>query len=162
MKVFNIKQLRFDLGVPQHVLADALNLPQSSISAMEKGRTRVAKKHIDTLAEKFSFSPEKYMMDEKESNNPKAATTPDSTSPLSDTQLLNLVEKLQQNILSYSESLHEKETSRFDELLSQHHKLNEERSALQNELSSLQKKYLEIQEQNYQLKLILAKNGINY
>lgn len=46
---FDLKRLRTDLKLKQTELADALNLPQSSVSSMEKGKTRIHQDTIDKL-----------------------------------------------------------------------------------------------------------------
>lgn len=53
MPTFNLKTFREDHHLTQIDIAKALDVPQSSISAMESGRSRVSSIYIDTLVKKF-------------------------------------------------------------------------------------------------------------
>lgn len=50
---FDLKKFRLKLGLTQNELAVVLHIPQSSISSMENGKTKVAQTYIDILAEHF-------------------------------------------------------------------------------------------------------------
>ena len=53
---FNLRKLRTDLGLKQSELADALQLPQSSVSAMENGKTGVSPQYITKLQTVYHIS----------------------------------------------------------------------------------------------------------
>lgn len=53
---FNLKRLRNDLGVKQSEIASILDIPQSSVSAMENGKTVVSPTYIDKLQSKYQIN----------------------------------------------------------------------------------------------------------
>lgn len=52
---FNLKRLRTELGLKQSEIADVLHLPQSSVSAMENGKTEVSQQYIKQLQAHFDI-----------------------------------------------------------------------------------------------------------
>lgn len=52
---FNLLRLRTDLGMKQSQIAEVLEIPQSSISAMENGKTNVSQAYVNTLVQKLSI-----------------------------------------------------------------------------------------------------------
>lgn len=61
--LFDLKGLRTDLKISQYEVAELLGLPQSSISAMENGRTKISQETIDKLVERYGINPDDYMME---------------------------------------------------------------------------------------------------
>lgn len=67
VKKFDIKRLRLDKGLKQSEIAAMLNIPQSSISSMEKGKTQVSQNYINILVKKLSLdNVEDYYYDVEE------------------------------------------------------------------------------------------------
>lgn len=52
---FNLLRLRTTLGLKQSQIAEVLKVPQSSISAMENGKTQVSDAYIQTLQQVFNI-----------------------------------------------------------------------------------------------------------
>ena len=52
---FNLKRLRNELGLKQSEIADVLHLPQSSVSAMENGKTEVSQQYVKQLQAHFNI-----------------------------------------------------------------------------------------------------------
>lgn len=61
---FNLRQLRNSLNITQAQLAEILGVPQSSVSSMEKGRTRVSLEYIKILEERFGINRRDFENDE--------------------------------------------------------------------------------------------------
>lgn len=60
MNLFNLKRFRQDFKLTQTQLAEILHIPQSSVCAMEKGRTRVSDSYINLLVERFGINRVNY------------------------------------------------------------------------------------------------------
>lgn len=67
---FDLKRLRLSKGLRQSEMAAILGIPQSSISAMESGKTQVSQVYINKLVEKLAISNiEEFYYDVDESVN---------------------------------------------------------------------------------------------
>lgn len=55
MTRFNLRRLRTDLRLKQSDVAQTLEIPQSSVSAMENGKTTVSPAYIDKLQEVYNI-----------------------------------------------------------------------------------------------------------
>lgn len=151
---FDLKKFRLELGLTQSELAAILHIPQSSISAMENGKTKVAQTYINILAEQFhvdnieSFFTE--LEDKVHVNNENCTGNNNgyfrdcTTSGIFDEVLLERFDKLEKEFDEYKA----RERERVD-------KLDRECDLLRLENKSLLT-------QLFNLKLACVENGIDF
>ena len=124
---FDLKKLRLSKGLKQSELAAILGVPQSSISAMESGKTQVSQVYINKLVEKMAIHNiedfyydvdesvnihnEGYVGDNNGYNNYKNVTTSTST----DAIMITKISVMERDLSELKEMLHKKD-SRCDEL----------------------------------------------
>ena len=139
---FDLKKFRQSLGLKQSELAAILGLPQSSISAMESGKTQVSQVYINRLGEKkestnieevdydvneiVESQNEGNVGDNNGYNNYKNVVTPAPTDGI----LLTKMAVFERDLATLKEQFVKKDT-RCDELQEEVMRLNRQLTAFQ-------------------------------
>ncbi len=139
---FDLKKLRLSRGLKQSDIALVLGVPQSSISAMESGRTQVSHNYVKTLVEKLAITNvEEYYHDVDENVNIyNDGTMGDNNgynnyknvvhSSMSDGLVLSRLSALERDLSDLKDSLRRKEI-RCEELQREVMKLTHQLTAFQ-------------------------------
>lgn len=140
MKKFDIKRLRLDKGLKQSEMAALLNIPQSSISSMEKGKTQVSQTYINILIEKLAINNiEDYYYDVEEmvsihnenvsGHNNGYNNTLSQPGSVSDSLILTKLSVIERDLAEYNEANRKLEAKR-EELDAENKTLRDQITAL--------------------------------
>lgn len=146
---FNLKRLRSDLGLKQSEIAEALEVPQSSVSAMENGKTVVSPIYINKLQVKYQVANIEDYFDEVEvvriqnnkgTNNGYKNTVTTAMDAETISRIIEIKKDVEVMIHNYEDRLQKVEAKRDA--------LEIENKALHNKLTAFQ--------------VLCAKNGIDF
>lgn len=146
MRVFNMQRFRTERHLSQKQLADILKIPQSSISAMESGRTRVNQTYLNTLKNNFTFNVEDYMEEESTVfvKNVKGNNNGQNNGNGLDSEGMKSMERMMNRMLGNAE----RELSRYDSLMERYQALEAENRRLTIRV--------------HELEILLLRNNIKY
>ena len=159
VKLEEIKMSRIDLvrlrkraGMSQKELADYLQVQPSFLSAIENGKSRLPEEKIEKIKEIFEVDNlDNYMIDTPQDGHVPPHTHTDQVDSL--TQLLNHFHDLAHK--NSNQSVDAETASRIDFLLKRNDRLSGRLDDLREEIDMLR-------DENFRLKEILLKNGINF
>lgn len=148
---FNLNRLRTDLGLKQSDIAEVLQIPQSSVSAMENWKTNVSQAYVNTLVHKFGIANIQDYYEEYESinvtNNSGSGNgtnnkvqIPGSSDPLVLTRLSSIEKDV--------DALSGRTQVRIDKL--------------ENKVDELERENKQLLHQLTEFKILCAKKGIDY
>lgn len=138
MRKFDIKRLRVDKGLKQSEMAELLNIPQSSISSMENGKTQVSQNYINILVEKLAIDNiDEYYYDVEEmvsinnenntGHNNGYKNTFSQTGAVADPLILTKLAVIERDLVEYNEANRKLENKR-DELEAEVKKLRDQQT----------------------------------
>lgn len=139
MKVFNLRKVRTAHKMSQQQMAEILKLPQSSISAMENGRTPVNQNYIDVICTTLDLNAEDYMDEESSvfvsrvKGNFNGYNNNISTGDESSSQAINMAMESMKSTIN-------RDAHRYDELKKELDKIRAERDQLKEEINALRLK----------------------
>lgn len=145
---FNIRKLRKNKNLTQQDIADVLKVPQSSVSAMEIGKTNVSEKYIEILENTYNIKKEDYMEEDRRSfvylRNARG----------------NQVGEMENSSFQYDDCKPNKEVQQILVGLNDKAELRIEK--LEKDLDELRKENKKLIDENTKLKILLAKNSIEF
>lgn len=145
---FNIRKLRKNKHLTQQDIADVLKVPQSSVSAMEIGKTNVSEKYIEILENTYNIKKEDYMEEDRRSfvylRNARG----------------NQVGEMDNSSFKYDDCKPNKEVQHFLVGLNDKAALRIEK--LEKDIDEIRKENKKLIDENTKLKILLAKNNIDF
>ena len=145
---FNIRKLRKNKNLTQQDIADVLKVPQSSVSAMEIGKTNVSEKYIEILENTYNIKKEDYMEEDRRSfvylRNARG----------------NQVGEMENSSFQYDDCKPNKEVQQILVGLNDKAALRIEK--LENDIDEIRKENKKLIDENTKLKILLAKNNIDF
>lgn len=171
---FALKKVRQDKNLSQVEMATLLNLPQSSISAMENGKTKISQHIINTLVERLQIDEDAYWIDDENkmySIGPTAATVAAIVSQ-SEKELVNELraanEKLRSDITElkaqYASAQNKIKDQEIHEgaLYKRMEGLRETIEEKQQTITDLKDEILRMKDELHRLEILLVRNNIEF
>lgn len=145
---FNIRKLRKMKNLTQQDVAEVLKVPQSSVSAMEIGKTNVSERYIEILENTYNIKREDYMEEDRRSfvymKNARG----------------NQVGQMENSSFQYEDCKPNKQMQQI--LVGLTDKAEIRIDKLENDIDELRKENKKLIEENTKLKILLAKNNIDF
>lgn len=148
---FNLNRLRTDLGLKQSDIAEVLQIPQSSVSAMENWKTNVSQAYVNTLVHKFGISNIQDYYEEYESIN----VTNNSGSGNGTNNKVQIPGSSDPLVLARLTSI-EKDVDTLSG------RTQERIEKLENKVDELERENKQLLHQLTEFKILCAKKGIDY
>lgn len=148
---FNLNRLRADLGLKQSGIAEVLQIPQSSVSAMENWKTNVSQAYVNTLVHKFGISNIQDYYEEYESIN----VTNNSGSGNGTNNKVQIPGSSDPLVLARLTSI-EKDVDTLSG------RTQERIEKLENKVDELERENKQLLHQLTEFKILCAKKGIDY
>lgn len=152
MTRIDLIKLRKRAGMSQKELADLLQVRPSFLSAIENGRSRMPDDKLERLKEIFELdSLNDYMIEET-----AQAVVPPHTHPIDST------DSLTQLLNHFHELAHQRNHNKADEDSSRIEFLTKRNDRLSERLDQLREEVDSLRNENFRLKELLIRNGIDY
>lgn len=156
MQRVDLAKIRSDYSISQKDLAEKLGVKQSFLSNIERGRSPLPPEKLDKIIEIFEIEDiDSYYIEDIGNNGVSKSQSDNTNSIINDSAIF-------EKFVRIMEKMTEAKNANESEALSRIERLQDRNDFLNSQVDELRKDLTRLLHENFALKELLIKNGIDY
>ena len=156
MQRVDLAKIRSDYSISQKDLAEKLGVKQSFLSNIERGRSPLPPEKLDKIIEIFGIEDiDSYYIEDIGNNSVSKSQSDNTNSIINDSAIF-------EKFVGIMEKMTEAKYANESEALSRIERLQDRNDFLNSQVDELRKDLTRLLHENFALKELLIKNGIDY
>lgn len=156
MQRVDLAKIRSDYSISQKDLAEKLGVKQSFLSNIERGRSPLPPEKLDKIIEIFEIEDiDSYYIEDIGNNSVSKSQSDNTNSIINDSAIF-------EKFVGIMEKMTEAKYANESEALSRIERLQDRNDFLNSQVDELRKDLTRLLHENFALKELLIKNGIDY
>lgn len=156
MQRVDLAKIRSDYSISQKDLAEKLGVKQSFLSNIERGRSPLPPEKLDKIIEIFEIEDiDSYYIEDIGNNSVSKSQSDNTNSIINDSAIF-------EKFVGIMEKMTEAKNANESEALSRIERLQDRNDFLNSQVDELRKDLTRLLHENFALKELLIKNGIDY
>lgn len=156
MRRVDLAKIRSDYSISQKDLAEKLGVKQSFLSNIERGRSPLPPEKLDKIIEIFEIEDiDSYYIEDIGNNSVSKSQSDNTNSIINDSAIF-------EKFVGIMEKMTEAKYANESEALSRIERLQDRNDFLNSQVDELRKDLTRLLHENFALKELLIKNGIDY